>query len=559
MFIEITMNKQPFSVGRKRSNCEADLLVRHCSIKVEPTLYQQSRQTGFTLLEMVLVLFLVGLMASATLMLTENVEDQAKYDETKRRMDIMRKAIVGDPTRTVNGGPEISGFVADIGRLPKCVAELLVLGEEIIPPTNPQTYASPCDDTAITVWQQDTDSHVWSGWHGPYIQVLPERNGELRFRDGYGNSDPDTTIDGQNSGWIFNESLGTLSLTSNGVDINSATDDVSATQLVTPADYQVFLGQEWANIDVQFVNLSATANTVAMNSLRIRLNYPVDGFIAGFDQPELDSTSKRDLSAYLSKTFPATNLLLPSITGTVAVLDGYKITLDPAGSLVGNELTLAAGTTVTYQDNAGTPIGQFTVATSCSPNCIMTVPPHDEIDGTSPTVTFFGDGTLTISPQYLAPAVASSLAKPMITVPVGSVVAGDILTLPLGATVTLPTGSSDVIANNKVILNDTTMPITIEVSEAFVLSGNSLTTSSSGDTLLVPPNTVELAANKLQLPPVVILPIGAHSLTVVCDNLGAIYNGECAATDSAHAPISITLPARSNLPTNSSSITWTIQ
>ena len=74
-------------------------------------------QYGFTLLEMVLVLFLIGLLASAGLLFTEGVEDQAKYDETKRRMELIRKAIIGDATRTINGAPEVSGFAADMGRL----------------------------------------------------------------------------------------------------------------------------------------------------------------------------------------------------------------------------------------------------------------------------------------------------------------------------------------------------------------------------------------------------------------------------------------------------------
>lgn len=96
--------------------------------RLKPDRLFRHRQTGFTLLELVLVLFLIALMASAALLLTEGVEDQARYDETKRRMELIRKAIVGDPSRTVNGGPEISGFVADMGRLPGCVAELLTPG-----------------------------------------------------------------------------------------------------------------------------------------------------------------------------------------------------------------------------------------------------------------------------------------------------------------------------------------------------------------------------------------------------------------------------------------------
>jgi prepilin-type N-terminal cleavage/methylation domain-containing protein len=160
-----------------------------------------TRSRGFTLLEMLLVIFLMALVASTGLMLTEGVEDQSKYDETKRRMELIRKAIVGDPTRTVNGGPEISGFVADMGRLPGCLAELI----EITPdPDNPEKFLSPCDGaTEIPLSSLDPNSGLRAGWRGPYIQVLPERTGDLRFRDGYDNEGATVAADALNSGWIW--------------------------------------------------------------------------------------------------------------------------------------------------------------------------------------------------------------------------------------------------------------------------------------------------------------------------------------------------------------------
>jgi len=172
------------------------------------------RQSGFTLLEMVLVLFLIGLLASAGLLFTEGVEDQAKYDETKRRMELIRKAIVGDPTRTINGAPEISGFVADMGRLPFCLAELLVPGEMSGVPAD-NAFVSPCSDSsnnlAIKGWQIAEGNNIGHGWRGPYIQVIPDSDNELRFRDGYGNGEDDDI----NFGWrwlLFDEDGDLLSL-----------------------------------------------------------------------------------------------------------------------------------------------------------------------------------------------------------------------------------------------------------------------------------------------------------------------------------------------------------
>lgn len=218
----------------------------------EPTSFKGALQSGFTLLEMVLVLFLVGLMASATLMLTEGVEDQAKYDDTKRRMDMMRKAIVGDPTRTVNGGPEISGFVADMGRLPGCVKELL--------------KAEDCGTTALTSWSIDVSTGVGSGWRGPYIQVLPERTGLLAFRDGYGNRFDASTADSQNFGWDYDVStaIGQLSLFSEAFDIADSNDDIEADPLIITDDWQI------NSVNVAFINRN-TSNALPASNIDLNL------------------------------------------------------------------------------------------------------------------------------------------------------------------------------------------------------------------------------------------------------------------------------------------------
>lgn len=213
-------------------------------------------ERGFTLLEMLLVIFLMALVASAGLMLTEGVEDQAKYDETKHRMELIRKAIVGDPTRTVNGAPELSGFVADMGRLPLCLAELLTLGDEVVPATVPKTYESPCDDTVIvSAWNLDQDTGVGIGWRGPYLQVIPESGGGLRFRDGYGNEGANAANDALNSGWDYSVTGTTTSLSSEGMDLTVATDDVAAPQLIVSADWQVQLP---AAVSVTLENQSGT-------------------------------------------------------------------------------------------------------------------------------------------------------------------------------------------------------------------------------------------------------------------------------------------------------------
>ncbi|MBW6453156.1 MAG: type II secretion system GspH family protein [Methyloprofundus sp.] len=262
-------NEQPVGWGKVRTptSLPSDPIPRWGS-SFTPTYIVRQCQAGFTLLEMVLVLFLVGLMASATLMLTESVEDQAKYDETKRRMDMMRKAIVGDPTRTINGSPEISGFVADMGRLPNDVRELT---EQAYCLTSGYATKADCT-TAGKTWHEQASyvvfelcsdpsyteqtacegaGETWDannanmavGWNGPYLQVMPERDGSLMFRDGYGNTGDTTeqaTSDARNAGWKISIAPPDISVASEGFDASVITDDIQSA-IINASDWRVDL------------------------------------------------------------------------------------------------------------------------------------------------------------------------------------------------------------------------------------------------------------------------------------------------------------------------------
>lgn len=255
-------------------------------------------QTGFTLLELVLVLFLVGLLASAGLLFTENQQDQAYFDETQRRIDIIRKAIIQSGERTVNGQPELAGFVVDNGRLPYCLAELT--GPEFaFTDSTSAYYQSPCSsNTALVLLKpnQSSANGIHSGWRGPYIQV---QTGDGRpspwtalsddfnrpFLDGYSNDD-----NSLNYGWSWTlaesqtptATLPTeviiddyepssdpfpeyLTVQSAGYDSTITTDDYPSDALL---DYLV-VPDDWLTHDtfsVQLVNTSASSAIENINS-----------------------------------------------------------------------------------------------------------------------------------------------------------------------------------------------------------------------------------------------------------------------------------------------------
>lgn len=174
---------------------------------IRPMLWKQK---GFTLLELVLVLFLIGLLASAGLLFTDNLRDEAQFDETQRRLEVIRKAIIQSGERTVNNQPELSGFVVDNGRLPYCLEELLFVDTSAVSGTN---YISPCDPDLTVPQPGTTDEGIRYGWWGPYIQVQTDRDGVRRFRDGYENGADPTD---PNFGWEW-----TLSESATAVDVST--------------------------------------------------------------------------------------------------------------------------------------------------------------------------------------------------------------------------------------------------------------------------------------------------------------------------------------------------
>lgn len=240
---------------------------------------------GFSLLELLLVLFIMGLMTATTMLMTGGVEDQAKYDETKRRMELIKRAIVGDPTRTVNGGPEISGFVADMGRLPGCMSELITPGVEKTPNTDPKTYDSPCGGSpaqVITAWHEDTTSNLWGGWRGPYISTISDSDGVSRFRDGWNNnfnaSNP--TSDAKNYGWVWDDASvsGVLSLQSWSADLAATTAD-DFPQPVSGVVPALVVEDDYLANDTMTIRLfnESAMSAVAVPGIEVKLDYISNG------------------------------------------------------------------------------------------------------------------------------------------------------------------------------------------------------------------------------------------------------------------------------------------
>jgi prepilin-type N-terminal cleavage/methylation domain-containing protein len=159
----------------------------------------QSPQAGFTLLELIIVIFMLSSLALMSVFFVDSADDQARFEATRTRLAQLRYAMVGDANRMLNGETELYGFVADMGRLPENLQEL------IEPPDDSLLWQAREIDGMVT-------ESIWSGWRGPYLPAMPEASMST-FRDGWG-----TSGDAPNFGWQFSVSDDVLSVKSLGKD-----------------------------------------------------------------------------------------------------------------------------------------------------------------------------------------------------------------------------------------------------------------------------------------------------------------------------------------------------
>jgi len=166
-------------------------------------------ERGLTLLELMVVVFILSTLALSAVSLVGRTDHQLRYDDTRGRLGQLRRAIVGEP-----GGDTISGYVADMGVLPGAVADLVTA------PANAEDFGikSPAVGSV-------TLPGLPKGWRGPYLTLPPAgASASVRFRDGWGNvsrdasGDPDTTADATEHGWDFSLAGGALTVTSHGAD-----------------------------------------------------------------------------------------------------------------------------------------------------------------------------------------------------------------------------------------------------------------------------------------------------------------------------------------------------
>jgi prepilin-type N-terminal cleavage/methylation domain-containing protein len=190
-------------------------------------------QSGWTLIELITVIGLLGLLASATVYVGNNI-DAAKYEETKSKMKIIRTAILGDESVDASGHRNHFGYVGDMGRLPAALTDLVTRGTQ---PT----------------WAYDTTQGFGSGWRGPYV------NSQLIDA-------PSVANDAWGTAFVYNTS-NTATITTRGSDLVSG-----GTGYATDATVQIPQTQIFA--DVRGILADRDQR---FSGKTVTVHYPADG------------------------------------------------------------------------------------------------------------------------------------------------------------------------------------------------------------------------------------------------------------------------------------------
>lgn len=157
-----------------------------------------SARSGFTLVELVLVLVVMSILATVAIQMFEPQVDQAKFDATQSLVENVNRAILSEQ-RDSSGAVLLSGFFVDTGGLPRVASEsidgqaVFTLGElfrrptsssgssrDILPfklrsaiSTNVSNVDSSGDGKVNGANDQpiayDSTVIVGSGWNGPYL------------------------------------------------------------------------------------------------------------------------------------------------------------------------------------------------------------------------------------------------------------------------------------------------------------------------------------------------------------------------------------------------------
>lgn len=277
-------------------------------------------QQGFTLLELLVVIGLLGIVGLAATTYIIDTGELKRQDATEKRWDAIRKAIIGEPNLSLNGSPYVSGYVADMGRLPNNIQELFVQGPQ--PAWTEVELYKKSDSTNCTTTPEDC-YFLGGGWRGPYLYTA----GSQFYRDGWNNEDGNTANDAVNFGWNVNltgtapdytdiaiQSLGDDNQTG-GIEFNEDFPGSAAQNMVSLNEWTLSTAPITFNINFNKAVTSIPLDTFSSpQSLELRVYRYVDDGSSTADINDVDITSADSTFTLTSNATSAPTQTLTPIT-----------------------------------------------------------------------------------------------------------------------------------------------------------------------------------------------------------------------------------------------------
>lgn len=173
-----------------------------------------AKQRGFTFVEVVLVIVILGIIAAVATSSLENVVDNSRHLEAQQELERLSDAIVGEADLISGGARTDYGYVGDVGALPANLDNLV---------TNPGGYTT---------------------WNGPYV------------RDNFSENTDDFKTDPWNTEYVYTGGL-TIQSTGSGSNITKQFANTSA-DLLSNTVRGVILDRDGAPPGAASVNVAVT-------------------------------------------------------------------------------------------------------------------------------------------------------------------------------------------------------------------------------------------------------------------------------------------------------------
>lgn len=114
------------------------------------------KSRGFTLIEVLMVLFLVALLSAIAVPTFNTFGDGARETVTKQKLLDIKRAIVGDPRAVVQGQYVNPGFESHMGTAPTSLTVLTTQGAQVTyNPFTKKGWRGPYISSTATDWNKD--------------------------------------------------------------------------------------------------------------------------------------------------------------------------------------------------------------------------------------------------------------------------------------------------------------------------------------------------------------------------------------------------------------------